>query len=400
MTLGITGGIAAYKTPELVRMLIKEGIEVFPVATRRALDFVAPLVLETLSGNSLLESQRLEHAQIGHIERAQNVDGVVVAPATANTLAKMAHGISDNVLLDILLASDPKRVIVCPAMNTAMWEHPSTQGNIQRIQEYGVAVVEPTVGELACKTLGPGRLAPLEDILDAIKRLMSPKDFLGQRVVVTAGPTREHIDAVRFLSNPATGRMGLSLAKELWYRGAQVTLVMGPSELDIPKGIPSKRVVSAIEMLDTLQRLIPETDILVMNAAVADFRPSRTAPYKFRKTEIPLTLLLEPNPDILKTLASSKRPGQLFIGFAAETDGERAVATAKRKLEEKRLDLIVVNDVSKKDTGFGAYYNAGAVVFKDGVTKDLEYMSKETMASRIADEIFLLIKAKAHSSLH
>lgn len=390
MTLGITGGIAAYKTPELIRMLLKEGIEVFPVATKRALDFVAPLVLETLSGNRLLSSQRLEHTQIGHIERAQKVDGVVVAPATANTLAKMAHGISDNVLLDILLAADPNRIIVCPAMNTAMWEHPATQSNIQRIREYGITIVEPTVGELACKTLGPGRLAPLEDILDAIKGLMSPKDLAGQKAVVTAGPTREHIDAVRFLSNPASGRMGLFLAKELWYRGAEVTIVLGPSDVSVPKGIRTERIVSAVSMLEALQRLLPETDILVMNAAVADFRPSRTVPYKFRKAEIPLTLLLEPNPDILKTLSSSKRPDQLFVGFAAETDGERAIAIARRKLEEKQLDLIVANDVSRKGAGFGSPFNAGVIVFKDGMTKELEYMPKDTMASHIVDEIVLL----------
>lgn len=399
LTLGITGGIAAYKVPELVRMLTKEGIGVFPVATVRALEFVTPLVLETLSGNPVLCSQKLEHAQIGHIERAQSVDGILVAPATANTLAKMAQGIADNVLLDVLLASDPRRVIVCPAMNTAMWEHPATRQNIEKIKGYGVYVVDPDVGELACKTNGAGRLAPLDEILYAVERLLAPKGLEGRRVVVTAGPTREHVDAVRFLSNPSSGRMGIALAKECWYRGADVTLVLGPSDHPVPKEIRLERVTSALEMLEALQGLLSEATILIMNAAVADFRPSRVVPYKFRKADIPLTLLLEPNPDILKTLAASKLPNQLFVGFAAETDGERAMATAKRKLEEKSLDMIVANDVSKKTAGFGSAFNAGVILLKTGEPKVLGHMSKEAMAARIVDEIVHLAAQTSPSSL-
>lgn len=399
LTLGITGGIAAYKVPELIRMLTKEGIEVFPVATVRALEFVAPLVLETLSGNPVMCSQKLEHARIGHIERAQCVDGILVAPATANTIAKMAQGISDNVLLDVLLASDPRRVIVCPAMNTAMWEHPSTCQNIEKLKGYGICVVDPDVGELACKTEGAGRLAPLQEILDAVKRLLSPKDLGGRSVVVTAGPTREHFDAVRFLSNPSSGRMGIALAKECWYRGADVTLVLGPSEHSVPKEIRLERVTSALEMLEALQRLVSKDTILIMNAAVADFRPSRMVPYKFRKAEVPLTLLLDPNPDILKTLAASKLPNQIFVGFAAETDGDRAIATAKRKMAEKSLDMIIANDVSKKTGGFSSAFNAGVILLKEGEPKVVGRTSKEDMATQIVDEIARLAARTSSSAL-
>lgn len=384
--LGVSGGIAVYKAAELVRLLVKEGASVHVVMTANAQQFVTPLTFQALSNNTVgidlfsIESE----SQISHIQKARLPDLVLVAPATANLMAKMAAGIADDYLTTILLATTAP-VLVCPAMNVKMWEHPATQRNLRSLAELGYQIQPPAVGFLACQEEGAGRLAEIGDILERAIRMLTPPTLGGRRVLVSAGPTRESFDPVRFLSNPSSGKMGYALAKIAARRCAQVHLVSGPCSLEAPAGVERTCVTSALEMRDVILRLSPQMDAIVMAAAVSDYRPSEKSPQKLKKVPEELTVRLEPNPDILAALGKVKPPTQVLVGFAAET--ENLLKSAKDKLARKNLDFIVANDLSRKGSGFGCDTNEVIIIERSGAVSDLAPMTKEEVASEILDRI-------------
>lgn len=382
IVLGVSGGIACYKAADLVRQLRAGGARVQVVMTHHAREFVAPLTFQTLSGQPVATElfDLTEESQIGHIRLADGADAVVLAPATANLIAKAAHGLGDDLLTTVLLATRAA-VLVAPAMNVHMWEHPLVQANVATLRELGWRVIEPTSGSLACGYEGPGRLAPVETIVAEVERALAPGDLHGERVLVTAGPNREPIDPVRFLSNRSTGRMGYALAAAAWRRGAEVVLVSGPTALAPPHGVRCESVTTAAEMRAVVLREAARATVVVMAAAVADYRPARVAEQKLKKQPGPLRLELERTADILGELA--RRPGdRLTIGFAAET--ERMAEHAERKLREKELDLIVANDVSGSDTGFAVDTNA-VLLIDAGGRRELSLASKEVIADQILD---------------
>ncbi len=384
--LGVSGGIAVYKAAELVRLLVKEGASVHVVMSANAQQFVTPLTFQALSNNAVgtdlfsMESG----SRISHIEKARLADLVVVAPATANLMAKMAAGIADDYLTTILLATTAP-VLVCPAMNVKMWEHPATQRNLRSLAELGYRIQPPAVGFLACNEQGTGRLAEIGDILERAVRMLTPPTLAGRSVLVSAGPTWEAFDPVRFLTNPSSGKMGYALAKIAARRSAEVRLVSGPSFLDAPAGVERTCVTSALEMRDVILRLSPQLDAVVMAAAVSDYRPSEKAPQKLKKSPEGLTVLLEPNPDILAALGKVKPPAQVLVGFAAET--ENLLENAKDKLVRKNLDFIVANDLSRKGSGFGCDTNEVKIIERSGAVSDLALMTKEQLASTIWDRV-------------
>jgi phosphopantothenoylcysteine decarboxylase/phosphopantothenate--cysteine ligase len=382
--LGVTGGIGAYKAAELVRIFIREGAEVSVVMTENATRFITPLTMETLSRNPVgLEMFSLtEERTISHIDRAGSADVFVVAPATANYIGKAAIGIADDLITTITLAVRCP-LIVAPAMNSRMWSHPSVVQNIAVLQSRGVGVVPPEEGELACGEEGPGRLADPRNIVEAVARTFSSRDLEGIRILVTAGPTREPIDPVRFLSNRSTGRMGFALAEAAALRGGEVTLIAGPVSLPAPPAKSYREVCTAEEMYNEVRDALPDSDWLIMSAAVADFRPSSISVEKIKKGgKDSLSLELSRNPDILREVAALKG-SRLFIGFAAET--KDPVEGAKRKMKKKKLDLIVANDVSGTETGFASEENRATLIDRNGNMEDLPRMPKRVMADRILD---------------
>ncbi|MGA2937649.1 MAG: bifunctional phosphopantothenoylcysteine decarboxylase/phosphopantothenate--cysteine ligase CoaBC [Syntrophobacteraceae bacterium] len=384
--LGVSGGIAVYKAAELVRLLVKEGASVHVVMTANAQQFVTPLTFQALSNNTVgvdLFSMESE-SQISHIQKARLPDLVLVAPATANLMAKMAAGIADDYLTTILLATTAP-VLVCPAMNVKMWEHPATQRNLRSLAELGYQIQPPAVGFLACQEEGAGRLAEIGDILERAIRMLTPPTLSGRRVLVSAGPTWESFDPVRFLSNPSSGKMGYALAKIAARRCAQVHLISGPCFLEAPAGVERTCVTSALEMRDVILRLSPQLDAIVMAAAVSDYRPSEKSPQKLRKVAEELTVRLEPNPDILAALGKVKPRTQVLVGFAAET--ENVLKSAKDKLVRKNLDFIVANDLSRKGSGFGCDTNEVTIIERSGAVIDLAPMTKEDVASEIWDRV-------------
>jgi phosphopantothenoylcysteine decarboxylase/phosphopantothenate--cysteine ligase len=367
--LGITGGIAAYKTPELVRRLRERGLDVRCAVTRSAESFVSALALEIVSGHLVHREEYLVPGAGGveqHIEAAAWADLLLIAPATAHTLASLALGLADNFLLTTALAFRGP-VLVAPALHSAMWEQPVVRARVEELAARGVERIGPVVGELASGEVGIGRMADVLEIVAAVERRLSPGELAGSTFLVTAGPTHEPIDPVRFLANRSSGKMGFAIAAEAARRGARVHLVAGPVEMPTPAGVERVDVRTAIEMSEAVRRLAPECDVVVMAAAVADFRPGRPATTKIKKGEGTPDLALVPNPDILSSLPEVA-PSALRIGFAAETgdpDGE-----ARRKLEAKGAHLLVANDVSRSDIGFGSDANevtvhrfAGAPVF-------------------------------------
>ncbi|MFZ0928639.1 MAG: bifunctional phosphopantothenoylcysteine decarboxylase/phosphopantothenate--cysteine ligase CoaBC [Syntrophobacteraceae bacterium] len=384
--LGVSGGIAVYKAAELVRLLVKEGASVHVVMTANAQQFVTPLTFQALSNNTVgidLFSMESE-SRISHIQKARLPDLVLIAPATANLMAKMAAGIADDYLTTILLATTAP-VLVCPAMNVKMWEHPATQRNFRSLAELGYQIQPPGVGSLACQEEGAGRLAELGDILERAIRMLTPPTLAGRRVLVSAGPTWESFDPVRFLSNPSSGKMGYALAKIAVRRSAQVHLVSGPCFLEAPAGVERTCVTSALEMRDVILRLSPQQDAIVMAAAVSDYRPSEKFPHKLKKVAEELRVILEPNPDILAALAEVKPPTQVLVGFAAET--EDLLKNAKDKLVRKNLDFIVANDLSQKGSGFGCDTNEVTIIERSGAVIGLAPMTKEVVASEIWDRV-------------
>jgi len=384
--LGVSGGIAVYKAAELVRLLVKEGASVHVVMTANAQQFVTALTFQVLSNNVVgtdLFSMESE-SRISHIEKARLPDLVVVAPATANLMAKMAAGIADDYLTTVLLATTAP-VLVCPAMNVKMWEHPATQRNLRSLAELGYQIQPPAVGFLACQEEGAGRLAEIGDILERVVQMLTPPTLAGRSVLISAGPTWEPFDPVRFLSNPSSGKMGYALAKIAVRRSARVHLVSGPCFLDAPAGVEQASVTSALEMRDVILRLSPKLDAIVMAAAVSDYRPSERAPQKIKTAMEGLRVLLEPNPDILAALGQIKPPTQVLVGFAAET--ENLVENARDKLVRKNLDFIVANDLSKQGSGFGCDTNEVKIIERSGAVSELAPMTKEEVASEIWDRV-------------
>jgi phosphopantothenoylcysteine decarboxylase/phosphopantothenate--cysteine ligase len=388
VVVGLSGGIACYKAAELVRALVREGAVVRVMMTAAAQEFITPLTLQTLSGQPVATNtfDLTQESQIGHIQLADAADVVVIAPATANVIGKIASGIGDDVLTTVLLATRAP-VVLAPAMNVNMYENPIVQGNLSRLRAGGFHIVEPGEGFLACGWEGKGRLADLDVVLAETERALSPQDLCGERVLVTAGPNREPIDPVRFISNRSTGKMGFAVAAAAWRRGAEVVLVAGPTTLPTPHGVRRCDVTSAEEMRQAVAAEFATASVLFMAAAVADYRPARVAQEKLKKGSGRLVLELERTVDILAELAPRK--GERFVvGFAAET--EQVITNAERKLEEKNLDLIVANDVAGLQTGFAVDTNAVTVIDRSGHHESVPLMSKDAVADRIIDHVVAL----------
>ncbi|MBX3028086.1 bifunctional phosphopantothenoylcysteine decarboxylase/phosphopantothenate--cysteine ligase CoaBC [bacterium] len=394
VVVGLSGGIACYKVPELVRLLRAAGARVRVVMTRSACQFITPLTLQTVAGEPVATDlfDLTQESEIGHIRLADDADAIVVAPATANLIGRAAAGLGDDLLTTVLLATRAP-VLLAPAMNVHMWENALVQENLARLQRHGWRVIAPGVGSLACGYEGAGRLAEPPVIAAEVARALSPQDLAGQRVLVTAGPNREPIDPVRFLSNRSTGRMGYALASAAWRRGAEVVLVSGPTALADPHGVRCVRVQTAAEMHDAVQRELAPATVLVMAAAVADYRPAVVRSQKLKKTDGPLQLELTRTIDILGALRG--RAGRrLVVGFAAET--EDVEANAERKLAAKGLDLIVANDVSAPNVGFEVDTNAVTLIDAGG-RRAVPLASKDEVADRILDRVAELLAGRAQS---
>jgi len=392
--IGITGGIAAYKVADLVSRLKKNDFDVIVMMTEGATKFITPLTLKTLSGHEVLtdlwsESQEWKVQHIGVVEK---LDLMVIVPATANFIAKMAHGLADDLLSTVVLANTAP-VLVVPSMNTNMFENKIVQKNINTLKEYGCHIMEPDSGLLACGVTGKGRLPELDDIYQQIVRMLSPKnDLCNKRIMVNAGSTCEDIDPVRFITNRGTGKMGFALAREAAARGAEVILVSGPSQLQIPAKVEHIAVRTAQEMCDVMLKHQPVCDIIIGAAAVGDFRIANIAEQKIKKTEgnsRKMTLELIENPDILKELGKRKQDNLIMVGFAAET--ENVLPNAKKKLKAKNLDLIVANDVTMDGAGFATDTNIVTIINRAGEAQTLPKMSKEDVAVAIIDSIIKLL---------
>jgi len=394
--LGVTGGIAAYKAAEIVRALTAAGAEVRVMMTPAATRFIAPLTLSVLPRHPVIaDLWDASSGAVDHVELARATDVLGVAPATADMLAKLARGIADDVLSTYALAHRGP-VVLAPAMNTWMWSHPATEDNVRLLLGRGAVVVEPDAGDLACGDVGPGRLAPPAKIVAAVLASAHvARSLEGRRLVVTAGPTREPVDPVRFLSNRSSGRMGFALAREAARRGADVTLVSGPVSLQPPPGVRVVRVERAVEMRDALLASAAGADALLMAAAPADFSPARPAMQKLKRRDGPPDLALVPTVDILSEVRE-KRPGLCLVAFAAETDD--VLANATRKLSEKKADLLVVNDVSRAGTGFDAEENEVILLAPGAPPESVERTSKAVVAGRILDRLVPLLDAKCPRS--
>lgn len=381
--LGVTGGIAAYKSVYLCRELIKRGANAHVVMTKSAINFVTPLTFQTISGNPVTHEmfELFQGSEIGHVTLADRAHALVVAPATANILGKVANGVADDFLSTMIMATRVP-VLFAPAMNVVMWECAAVQRNVRILQGHGYQLVGPVPGELACGVQGKGKMAPPEQILEALEALLSPKDLEGETVLVTAGPTVEPMDPVRFISNHSSGKMGYAVARGAVRRGARVTLVTGPTTLPNPVNVRVIRVQTAREMMDAVMKEAESATVIVKTAAVCDWRPAASASEKIKKREgSPPALALEPNPDILRELGERKLPDQILVGFAAETGDLEA--NAKAKLKEKKLDAIVANDVTAPETGFHADTNAVRIFTADGKEVGVPLMSKDRVADRV-----------------
>jgi phosphopantothenoylcysteine decarboxylase/phosphopantothenate--cysteine ligase len=391
--LGVSGGISAYKSVDLCRLIMKAGGRVRVVMTASAAEFITPLTLETLSGNPVYHDMFDQRRawEIEHISFARWGQALLIAPATANILAKMAAGLADDPLSTTFLAFRGP-VIAAPAMNTAMWEHPQTRENLAKLRARGVHIVEPASGTLACGEEGAGKLAVIETVFDALcevlARAQGSGPLAGKRVLITAGPTVEALDPVRFLSNPSSGRMGFALAREARLRGAAVTLIHGPVAIEPPEGLA--RVVpvrSAREMNEAVQRSLEEQDICVFCAAVADYTPETPSPVKIKKEGAPdtISLRLTRTPDVAREAAARRRPGQIFVGFAAETNDLEA--NARRKMESKGFDVVVANEVSAENPAFGARENRVLLLARDGDRAEPARADKNELAGPVWDFI-------------
>ncbi len=392
--LGVTGCIAAYRAPVILRLLQKQGVAVYPVMTRSAAQFIGPLTLEKLSGHRVIcEMFQTPGGEIEHISLARKSDLLLVAPATANIIAKFAAGIADDFLSTIYLSTTTP-VVVAPAMNVEMWRHPATQRNLEVLRQRGVRVIEPGVGYQACGEFGEGRLAEPESIaITVLGILQGQKTLSGRKILVTAGPTVEDLDPVRYVSNRSSGKMGFAIAEEAARRGAEVTLVAGPVALPDPQGVTVVHVRSADEMHAEVLDRYADLDVVVKAAAVADFRPDRTLPQKRKKSGDSWSLDLVSTVDILASLGRSKR-NQFLVGFAAES--ENLVENAILKLHEKNLDLIVANDISSEDSGFDIDYNRVVLIGPDGIVTQTERIPKKDVARLLWDQIEQRLQESRH----
>lgn len=387
IVLGVTGGIAVYKAVDLVSRLRKAGCEVRVVMTEHAQQFVTPLTFKEISGNAVATSMwnANQEFNVEHIALANWAEAFLVAPATANILAKMACGIADDLLSTTLLAAQAP-IVVCPAMNTGMYQNPATQENIAKLQERGVTVMPPAVGHLACGTSGPGRLPEPQQIVEFMSAFFAGRegDLRGLRVLVTAAGTREPIDPVRYVGNRSSGKMGYAVAQMAAERGADVLLISGPSALATPPNVRVVNVETTNEMLEACLAAYGDVDIVIKAAAVADYRPRDVADQKIKKkTDDALTVVMDKNPDILKTLGAKKEQ-QVLVGFAAET--QNLLANAREKVVKKNLDMIVANDVTAAGAGFNSDTNIVKFLFANGDVRELEQMPKVDVANRILDE--------------
>jgi len=394
IALGVCGGIAAYKAVEILRGLQRAGCAVRVAMTKRACEFVQPLTFRALSGSHVIVDDYAPDNPdpIAHITFSQTVDLLIVAPATANIIAKFANGVADDFLSSTYLACTAP-VLIAPAMNTTMLEHPATQRNLQQLRADGVHFVEPDAGEMACGTIGPGRLSEPEQIVAAALEILSggAKDLAGERFLITVGATREEIDPVRFISNRSSGRMGFALAEAALKRGGEVTLVTGITSVNPPAGARVVRALSAEEMSQAVAQEIANHSVFVGAAAIADYRPAQRAEQKIKKSDEQITLTLERTPDVLAYVAASRANGMLVVGFAAET--ENVIANAREKLQRKKLDAIVANDVTREGSGFDIATNAITIITNGSEPVELPLLSKREAADRILD---VIVRLRSH----
>lgn len=384
--LGITGGIAAYKMANVASGLRKAGATVHVIMTENATKFITPLTFETLTNNRCVVDTFARDFQydVKHISLAKAADLILIAPATANVIAKLANGLADDMLTTTVLAARCKK-LVAPAMNTAMLENPITQDNLAKLKKYGFGIIEPAVGMLACKDVGSGKLPEPETLLDCIAmELAREKDMAGLHVTVTAGPTQEALDPVRYLTNHSTGRMGYAIAREAMLRGADVTLISGPTALKPVPGVKTVDVVSAKDMFEAVQAALPETDILVKAAAVADYRPVSIAEDKIKKQDGDMAIPLERTDDILGWVAEHRHPGLFVCGFSMET--RDMIENSRKKLDRKHLDMIAANNLKVAGAGFGVDTNVVTILTADGI-QELPLMSKDQVAAKLLDAI-------------
>ncbi|HEX7723241.1 MAG TPA: bifunctional phosphopantothenoylcysteine decarboxylase/phosphopantothenate--cysteine ligase CoaBC [Pyrinomonadaceae bacterium] len=403
VAIGVTGGIAAYKSIEVLRGLQRAGCEVRVAMTRHACEFVRPLTFRALSGAYVIvDDYSAENPDpIAHITFSQTIDLFVIAPATANTLAKLANGVADDFITSTYLACTAP-ILIAPAMNSVMWSHPATQRNVQKLRNDGVRIIEPDDGEMACGTIGPGRLSHPERIVLVALEILGEtsqglstsgskpaQDLIEERILITAGATREPIDAVRFVSNRSSGKMGFALARAAIQRGAQVRIIAGIVTVAPPSGAEVIQTTSAEDMRAAVLREIDDATIFISAAAVADYRAKRSSPTKIKKSEAKMILELERTPDILNEVAQNKKTGQLLVGFAAETDDVKS--NAQEKLSRKNLDMVVANDVSREGSGFESDNNAVTILVRDNpLSIDVPLSSKPEVANRILDEVMKL----------
>lgn len=388
--LGVTGGIAAYKSAWLTSLLVKAGADVQVIMTEHAREFIAPLTFEALTNQRCHTDtfDRNHEYSTEHVSLASRADAMIIAPATANVIAKLACGIADDMLTTTVLACDCPKIVV-PAMNTRMYENPVTQDNLEKLKKYGMTVVEPAAGRLACGDVGKGKM-PEPDVLFqyVLMACAFEKDMAGKKVLVTAGPTQERIDPVRYITNHSTGRMGYSIAKICALRGAEVTLVTGQTALEPPLFVDVVPVVSARDMYEAVVERSGEMDVIIKAAAVADYRPAVTSDEKIKKSDGDMAIDMERTDDILGYLGSCKKPGQFLCGFSMET--QNMLENSRAKLRKKNLDMIVANNLKVKGAGFGTDTNVVTIITAD-MEKELELMSKDEVAARLLDEILARI---------
>ena len=390
--LGITGCIAAYKAAEVLRQLVQREANVNVVMTRNAREFVAPLTFQTLSRNPVVTEMFVlpEKIDIKHISLARRAELILVAPTTANLIGKFAHGIADDFLTTMLLATRAT-IMLAPAMNPEMYSHSIVQENIATLQRRGVKFISPGTGETACQEVGTGRLAEVDTILEEVERNFIYKgDLLGKKILITAGPTQEPLDPVRFLSNHSSGKMGYALAEASRDRGAEVTLISGPSSLSSPANVTFRLIQTALEMREAVLQELPDADVVIKAAAVADYRPKVVHYNKLKKGTGEMTISLERNPDILAEIGAQKKM-RILVGFAAET--ESLLANAFSKMQAKNLDLIVANNVASSENGFQSDYNQVILIHRDGSTEDLPRLPKREVANAVLDRVIGLLEA-------
>jgi phosphopantothenoylcysteine decarboxylase/phosphopantothenate--cysteine ligase len=388
IVLGVTGGIAAYKSAEIIRQLVQRGANVRVMMTRNAREFITPLTLQTLAQSPVATDtfDLTQESQIGHIRLADSADAIVIAPATADVIAKAATGIADDIVTTVLLATQAP-VAFAPAMNVHMYAHPTVAENLAKLKSRGVTIIDPAEGELACGYEGKGRLPDPSFIVEELERMLSPRDLVGERILVTAGPTQEAIDPVRFVSNRSSGKMGFAIARAAWRRGAQSRIVAGPSCIATPYGVERIDTVSARELLAETSRNFPWSTTLVMAAAIADFRPAEISEHKLKKNPKGLMLKMASIEDEMPRIAA-KKGNRILVGFAAET---RALEiSARDKLKRKHLDLIVANDVTQEGAGFAVDTNIVTIFGVDGAGEKHPKLTKDEVADLILDRVVAL----------